>query len=263
MAWLLTGSVPAVTSGTDAKASSGENKRNDSAGASENDVKRKTKGRLLAVRAVKVLSVTRIGAKGGSAMPRPVALWPVVRGLRLRFGAASGTNIATGAITLDDVLGAIGVIGRVANTSVTCLATSFKINAVRLWVGPSGSVATQSFVQFLAAGDDHEPDYMVENDIPINMQGGPNMLEYRPPKKSTASMWQRDTATGSDLIMVVGVGTTGSLVEVDLDFTLSTTVASSNAITVTTCSVGVFYRLALNKTNGSSSLVPLSYQTTT
>ncbi len=132
-----------------------------------------------------------------------------------------------------------------------------------MWIGPSGSVATQSFCQFFSAGDDHEPDYTVEDDIPINMQGVPEMLEYRPPKNSTARMWQRDTATGTDLIMIVGVGTTGSLVEVELDFTLSTTTASSNALTVTTAAVGVFYRLALNRTNGSGSLVPLSYQTTT
>ncbi len=211
----------------------------------------------------KLAKARRSRARGGSSMPKPVALWPVVRNLQLRFNATSGTSITTGAITLDDVLGAIGVIGRVANTSVTCLATSFKINAVKLWVGPSGSVATQSFVSFFSAGDDHEPDYMVENDIPINMQAAPNLLEFRPPKNSTASMWQRDTATGTDLIMVVGVGTTGSLVEVDLDFTLSTTLASSNSLTVTTSAVGVFYRLALNKTNGSSSLVPLAYQTTT
>ncbi len=205
----------------------------------------------------------RARPKGGAKMPTPVALWPIVRNLRLRFNATAGTSITTGAITLDDVLGAIGVIGRVANTSVTCLATSFKINAVRLWVGPSASVATQSFVSFFSAGDDHEPDFMVENDIPINMQAVPNLLEFRPPKNSTAGMWQRDTATGTDLIMVVGVGTTGSLVEVDLDFTLSTTLASSNSLSVTTSAVGVFYRLALNKSNGSSSLVPLAFQTTT
>ncbi len=196
-------------------------------------------------------------------MPRPVALWPIIRRLKLRFGASSGTTISTGAITLDDVLGAIGVIGRVANTSVTCLATSFKINKVTMWLGPSGSVATQSFCSFFSAGDDHEPDYMVENDVPINMQGSPSCLVFRPPKKSTAGLWQRDTATGTDLIMVVGVGTTGSLVEVDLDFTLSTTLASSNSLTVTTAAVGVFYRLALNRTNGSSSLTPLAFQTTT
>ncbi len=199
---------------------------------------------------------------GKAGIPTKVPLWPKIR-LRLYFNASSSTDKSTGLVTLDDMLGAIGVVGRVANTSVTCLATSFRVRKVTIYQGPAGASAAYSAINWFSAADEREPDYEEIQVTPLNYQGPSAMLTSYPPKSSTCGYWHRDTSTGTLLLFTVEVGTTGSVVAVDVTFTLPTTIASSNALTVTTAAVGTFYRMSLNRTHGSSSLQPMGYQSTT
>lgn len=201
---------------------------------------------------------------GKSAMvPKAIPIFPKIP-VTLRFKTTAAVAGTTGAITLDDILGAIGVTGRVANTSVTCLATSFRVKCVRIYIGPSSTGTVDASVTWGTAGTTAEPDYLEVDAGAVNYQGQTQCLSSFPPKNSTAGYWFRDTVTGTLVVFVITCSTTGSVVEVDLEFTLPTATQSSNSITVTTAAVGNFYRLGLNKTNASANLMtPIGYPTTT
>jgi hypothetical protein len=167
-------------------------------------------------------------------------------------------------VSIDDIFGAIGVIGRVTNTSVTALASAFRLRRVTITQGgnAAGNIENAAILWF-SANSDQEPDYEVIAPAPTTaslMQ----QVTSTPPRKSTAGFWYRNVISpATTTVFSLAISNAYSIIDVDLDFCLPTSVVSSQAITVSTAVVGQFYRLALNKANGSSTMIPIGYTTTT
>jgi hypothetical protein len=192
-------------------------------------------------------------SKGKVALPRSIPVWPIMR-VVLRFSNTAACPIGNGLIYADDIFGAIGVYGRVTNTSVTPIATSFRIRKVTMYVAPSSSGAVLAHLVFLDTAD-RVPDTVSNDAMPPTYYGEPYVLVGVPPKNSSASLWYKNTGTFSTAIFGVDVSTTGTVLDLELDFTLSSDVAASDTITVATAVVGKFYRLPLNKTSTSGGIL--------
>lgn len=192
------------------------------------------------------------GGKMGSGrlagrLPPRLPTWPYIR-LVLRVSNTGATDATTGLITVDDMLGACGVIGRVTNTSVTCIFSSFRVRKVTLYLAPATNRASAQ-VDFFSGTEKRNPDMEYDTSIPTNYEGAPATLVFTPPKASLDGFWYRDDNTGTDPVMSVICTTTGSVMDVELDATIDTAILSSNSIAVSTAVVGTFYRVCLNKTN--------------
>jgi hypothetical protein len=204
------------------------------------------------------------GADGSSngLFPPKLSVGTMIKRQVLRFettAAVAGTN---GIITATDVFGALGVIGKVSNTSVVALATSFRLRKITIW--PSGStsggvVASMSW----ASDDDHDPDMRYSQYRPAGIVGSPCAFSSTPPKKSVSGLWMRDSvAVANVALFYVDISGTGSILDLELDFTLPTDELSAQTITVTTAVVGKFYRLYLNKVAGANTLKPVEFTST-
>jgi len=204
------------------------------------------------------------GSMGRSGLPKEVDLWPRNRGLTLAFrvGTAVAAGAASGQIQVGDVFGAIGVVGRVTNTSVTPLASAFRLKECRIYAANSGTGVSDAEIIWFSGNTDQEPD---ESKVRTAQawQTMPNVTVSRPPRNSLAGFWHRDTVASMTTLVLGLTATVGSVVHLDLDWDLPTGVTASIPITVSTAVVGTFYRLALNRTAGSSTIIPADYNTTT
>lgn len=213
------------------------------------------------------LKQTMKGRRGGSGLlplSKQIAIFEVIHSkLRFKNPSAALASATTGLITINDVFGAILVVGKVTNTSVIPVATSFRLRKVTIWLAGGGSAEADASIEYFSANSDQEPDMEYMNTI----QAGTALCQAvsrRPPKNSTAGFWYRDTMSPvNTAVLGLKISNANSVVELDVDWTLPTAIISSTTITVATATVGAFYRLALNKTNGSSTLVPYDYNTTT
>lgn len=205
----------------------------------------------------------RQGGSRNLQLPREIPVFSVIN-TKLRFKNSGAIATATtGLITINDIFGAILCIGKVSNTSVTPLATSFRIRKVSIWISGSTAAEADAGIAWFSANSDQDPDMEYVDEIQ-QMAGLSQCVVSRPPKNSTAGFWYRDTVSPvNTAVFGLKISNQNSITEVDLDWTLPTSVVGSATITVSTATVGAMYRLALNKTNGSSTLVPYNYTTTT
>jgi len=196
----------------------------------------------------------------GIAVPRRIVVFPVIP-LTLRFINNAALTSGTGIITVADVFGAIGVIGRVTNTSVTALATAFRLKRMLIYL-PVDATYDGCQVHWFTGEEDREPD-MEYVETRAGGVTAPQGLSFVPPKNSLVSQWYRDTyAEATQSIAITTVNNPDAVLDVDLEFTLPTAITSSQVITVATAVVGTFYRLSINRAAGGG-WVPIDYQTTT
>jgi hypothetical protein len=202
-----------------------------------------------------------VGSNSGS-FPPAVRVNAVIKRQTLRFETTAAVAGVNGIITAGDIFGALGVVGKVSNTSVVALATSFRLKRVTIWPSAStsgGVVASMSW----ASDDDHDPDIDWGVYRPAGLVGTPNSFTSTPPPKSLAGFWQRDTVAVTNVaLFYVAISATGSVLDLDVEWTLPSGVASSQTITATTAVVGTFYRMYLNRVAGANTLKPVNYPAT-
>jgi hypothetical protein len=215
----------------------------------------------------KGLSVTTRGRKRGRANGRAMApsLPPTIRNNLqtrqvLRFYNTAAITGSNSNVTNTDIFGAIGVIGRVVNSTVTPFASSFKINSVTIWPA-SGSGSSDVSVTFQEQSNDSSEDLEMSSAMPASVTTT-SMFRAYPPKNSLASFWINETQTSGLVFMNIILSGTGSIVDLDVTWTLPTGWNSSQTISVSTAAVGTFYRLALNHAVAANTLVPVDYATT-
>lgn len=203
------------------------------------------------------------GKNGNGSWPPSIQIAGMVRRQTLRFettNAVSGTN---GIITADDIFGALGVIGKVSNTSVVALATSFRLRRVTIYPSASTSGGVVASISW-ASDDDHDPDRRVTTYRPAGVVGTPNSFSSVPPKNSTAGFWMRNSVAVANVAMFyVDISGTGSILDLELDWTLTTDELAAQTITVATATVGKFYRLYLNRVAAANTLKPVEFSSTT
>jgi hypothetical protein len=222
--------------------------------------------RLLAAKRGKVGSPskkkTKRGTQSGTRLPMAIAVWPIIP-LKLRFtnNATPLVSNTNGLITAGDIIGAIGVFGRVTNTSVTAIASSFRIKRATMYLAGAGSSYASASIIWFSTVTDQMPDFEETDSVTGNMTLQTRITSV-PPKKSTAGFWYNDTIPAATQILGLYMSNNYGIVELDLDFTLPTGVVPCLVITVATAVVGTPYRLALNRTNGSNTCIPLDYTST-
>jgi len=197
--------------------------------------------------------LTKRGRKNISQSPREIYTFPPIS-ITLRFISSAVTSMTTGAITVGDIFGAILCIGRVVNSSVTAVATSFRIKRVAVYPPVDATYNDATLVWFTGL-DDREPD-LQKTETRAGGVSTPMGKVFVPPTNTVAGMWYKNVYTPqTELVFALAVTAGDFVIDVDLDFTLSGgPVGSLLSIGVATAAVGNPYRLPLNRVNGSAQL---------
>jgi hypothetical protein len=135
---------------------------------------------------------------------------------RLRFVADS--NVTQGTATLVSVFGAIGGICTVANSSVQGWASSFRLRRLTIWPAASGEATI--FWGTGNAGTFGQPDEVHDSSIPTGITID-QPVSSTPPKNSWAAQWHDSTESVATAPILYFTITEGSVLDLELDFTLS------------------------------------------
>jgi hypothetical protein len=176
-----------------------------------------------------------------------------------RFIVTSLANVTT---TFGELLGALGGMGY-DSTHIQHWASSVRIRSLTIWpaataVG-SASVCT---VEWTASSGEtaHIPDDFCEKATPagVTITGA---LIYRPPVRSLASDWLSvggPVAVTDNVLSFVNLAS-GSVLDLDVEFTLGVCVSTASALhrsTVSTATLGSIYYLDLDGPSGK--IVPVT-----
>ncbi len=174
----------------------------------------------------------------------------VIKRHKFRFAASGALSIVgpTGAT----ILGALGTVCTVTNTTVAQFNKSFRIRSIEAWAPGSATPATLTLIWIGLA---NSPNVEV-SDTSITASF-PAHIKTSPPPESSAWLWQ---VTGATQVFFI-TGPTGTVLDLDVDYieTDQTFAASTQAV-----SVGVLsqcYYLALDGPT-SNLLVPVALTTT-
>jgi hypothetical protein len=173
---------------------------------------------------------------------------------RFRYLVTAGGSYA---VTANSVIGALGTVCTVTNTTVRPFASSFRIKKITVW--PSCSSAASQEVRIVWSNS-LTLGFVRDSEIErINPEGvsvtAPAV--FKPPKLSLAEFWQ--TGSGSTMFTVVAI-TAGSVIDFEVDFTLSNGFLSATQA-VGTGTLGNVYYLYLDGST-SHNFVPLGIPAT-
>jgi hypothetical protein len=187
------------------------------------------------------VSLSRGTSKQGSStsLPPQMDITPNARHV-YRFVCG---NVASVTCTNQDILGAIGGICTVANSTVRLWATSFKLHSIKMWPSANTSTTPTYADVYWGAGAYGSKDSEFLKAVPggVTVTG---LVTFTPPKGCFAANWISNTISGNYVIMGLQC-TVGSIVDVDLSFTLANQVAPANA-SISTGTLGAIYYLALD-----------------
>jgi hypothetical protein len=152
-------------------------------------------------------------------------------------------NVASVTCTNQDILGAIGGICTVGNSKVRAWASSFKLHSLKMW--PSANTTTTPTYAdcFWGAGAYGSKDAEFLKAVP----GGctvTGQVTFKPPKGCFAENWISNTISGNYVIMGLQCSI-GTIVDVDLSFTLTNQVPPANS-SISTGTLGNIYYLCLD-----------------
>jgi hypothetical protein len=187
----------------------------------------------------------------GLNLPPAIQITPVMRHV-FRYNASAGGNVN---VTSAEVIGALGTICTVTNSTVRPWASSFRINSIKIW-GSASSAAAQSERLFWSSGPGAQSrDWEVDKTVPegLTVSGA---LVTRPPKGTLGALWQTSNAA---ILFVVALNV-GSVLDMDVSFTLSNQFVSGTQ-TVATGVLGTIYYLYLDGST-SHTLVPVALPST-
>jgi len=194
---------------------------------------------------------------GAISLPPPIQVVPRFSH-RYRFRATAAANSL--AVSLQDLLGAVGVVGAVVNSKVNTLSSTVRLRSITVWPSASTSGPDHAYVYWSPTGlAGYVPDELWETAIPDGITVA-RALRFVPPSGSLASFWLNPDSIPSTTGVFVITAASGSIIDVDAELTLPVTGISSQ-ITVATAVVGEFYWLALDGA-ASNVLVPLGFPTT-
>lgn len=170
---------------------------------------------------------------------------------RYRFLATSALSGV--GIDAQDILGAIGGVCTVANTTLAFIAKSVRIIAIRVW-SPTATSTTgvTCSIEWLST---NSPSIEV-SDTSINVSE-PAHINTSPPPLALAGFWQQTATT--DLFILSCPG--GSVLDLTLQYVLNDQATASSTRTIATGTLGRQYYLALDGPT-TNLLVPVSLATT-
>lgn len=213
----------------------------------------KAKGRNPRQNSRKQRGPARRGAATGSSQNPPQFESNLKMNHKFRFMASSSeTNFS---ITDSSIIGALGGICTVANSTVTNFAQSFKIRKIEMWAAPSaqGNASTVS-VEWFGFGNSPNIEH---SDTTLSVAKNARVFSV-PPPSSLASFWQKSTSTTLFLLSFPA----NSIIDITFDIMMADQETALETSAVTTATLGHIYYLALDQEAGSHILVPVSLNTT-
>jgi len=181
------------------------------------------------------------GQIAGASLP------PTINGvvqLTHTFRYASSGTLTNTSITVGSILGALGGICTVANTTLQCWTSSFRIKWAKVWVNPSTTNDEVSWV-WSDFSLDRDQERAMTRDLPANVSVAA-AVKYVPAPGTLVADWFSAGVTSTDQLATVSCPA-GSIVDFHVDFTLNARILSV-ALTrsITTGTLGNTYWLALD-----------------
>jgi len=156
---------------------------------------------------------------------------------------------ANQAVTGASLTGALmsGVIGgvRIAANTISPIASAFKIKKVVIWPPTGVSTPKPAVWSWNTSNSAFDKDTMIVETMPLGVSLT-RPLVSTPPDQTLASFWYDSGQTGNIAVYSADVG---SVLDMHVDFTLSTNIPQFANITTTAAgSAGVLYYLPLDGT---------------
>ena len=207
---------------------------------------------------VAVVPALRTNGKPMGAMatlPPPIEATPRVK-KTFRFAVSTNGTYQT---TLASLLGACGGTCTIANSKVQPWASSVRVRRLTVWP-PGGATGNYTFIDWASSGSaGFVPDTAKINIVPDGVVVS-SALRFVPPKGSLAGNWLNPVTLSTSSILFGGTYKIGSIVDLDIEFTLSN-VSEAGNITVAAATLGNIYYLALDGPS-SNKIVPQGVPTT-
>jgi len=176
---------------------------------------------------------------------------------RHTFRFRISTAVSSVGVGLGGVLGAMGVVGKVANTSVANIHSCARLIGFRVWL--PAVVGSDGFLLDWFGDAGYVPDSAVDSIIPDGITST-GCMAFSPPKNSLASFWlnSQNIVLGTSLFSISGP--VGTIIDMRVAGRLSNNVGTST-ISVATAAVGTMYYLALDGP-GSNKIQPVGLPST-
>jgi len=186
---------------------------------------------------------TNVRSRGVVARLPPEIMTTTTCHSTLRFQVITSTITST-TINSAQLIGACGVIGKVVNTSVSSIASTFRVKRVTIWPSVSTSVDAIPEISWgYPSSTDVGKDVSWMSSVPTGVsQTGP--VVSVPPKGSLCSVWFRWDSSQADLFTLLNIPV-GSILDLSISFTLRNNLAGAD-ISVITAVVGSMYYLYLD-----------------
>jgi hypothetical protein len=164
------------------------------------------------------------------------------------------TSSSAEVITETNLIGIVGMVGTVANTSTSLIANAVKVHRISVWAPPAsqGATATCSI-----NWSSREYAQSVEVSDTTMSVAEPAHITARPPVGSAADFW---LSPGGNTILTL-IAPVGSIIDVHCTHVLQDTATAGVTYTAAAAALGVMYYPPLD---GESDLyLPVSLGTTT
>jgi len=159
-------------------------------------------------------------------------------------------------IILQDIFGSLGTVCTVANSAVRCIATSFRICSLAMYLPNGGS----GEIMWVVDNTDQGPDEGFDCTIPANISVTEPIVTS-PPANSIANDWVNDAAVLADELLLITSSTAGAVLDMDVEYTLPNEFTLTS-LTVAAATLGVFYYLSLDDSTGNN-ITAINRPTTT
>ncbi len=170
----------------------------------------------------------------------------------LRFVANAAASAVP--ISAKQLLGAIGTVCSVSNSTVCAIASSCRVKKVSMWGPATGTIDNTLQLRWVGSTVDSK-NYEV-SDTSFS-SATMSHVSGKPPKNTLASFWKN--ANFTDPLFLISCPQ-NTVIDVQVNFML-TDQAGSTTFSVATASLGFFYYLYLDN-SGSNKFVPVGLVTT-
>lgn len=198
----------------------------------------------------------RAGGRGrrGPSLPPTIECTPALSHRYRYFANATATNAN---VTVGNLLGAMGGICTVANSTISSICSSVRVKRVSIYSGVVSTGAVNAELTWFAGGSSFTKDDSKESSVPegITME---RVLVTRPPAKALASFWQNSASVSNVLFQITCQG--GSLIDVEMVGTLGNNLSNVAITGYSTATLATVYYGRLDGVGGK--FQPLGVPTT-
>lgn len=173
----------------------------------------------------------------------------------LRFtatSAAASTNVTTATLLM-----ACGGIATIANSTVASVASSYKLHSITIWPASTTAGAGQQAEVLWPELGGITRDESKSTAIPAGVTVS-DVVKERPPKASQMAFWQSSAGGASTVCSITCPA--GSIIDVDLTFTLRNNIAGVTQNGYAAATLGAYYYARLDGVGGK--FLPLGVPTT-